>query len=1004
MGVLLVVFAYAIGYATFVENDYGAIAAKVAVYNARWFEFLLFLMVVNFAGMIFTKHLYLKSKWNILLIHVALVIIILGAGVTRYYGFEGQMHIREGKSSNIFKSSDTYLYAQLKEGDRVEAIEKKILLAPGMNDLLSLKHSWNDNPIEIDVLSFYPKAIRTFVKTESGDVYLTMVVAGESGRVEFNLKDGESSTVEGLGISFGDTTRRDLVQIIQQDDNLLMRIPQSLKADSVAAEPESFIPVTPMTLLRAGESSFVIKELIKGHMETRTVAANAQNGEPIINVKVNNKEVSLVSGKEQVVMSGNTEVTLRIGTKMLELPFSLKLNEFDLDRYPGSNSPSSFASEVTVIDEANNIEMPYRIYMNHILNYGGYRFFQSSYDKDERGTVLSVNHDYWGTLITYIGYFLLFASLIISFLTKTRFSRITQQLKDVHAKRKTLTTSAVILTLMLLGGQSLYAQDRGSMEDHAAEFGRLFVQNNQGRIEPVNTMANKVLVKISKKASYNGMSADEVYLGMVTNPEFWRHEPVIKVAESDVQRLIGITGDQAAFQDFLDERGQYKIGKLVEQAYIKKPALRSTLDKALINIDERVNVIYMAINASTLKIFPIANDPNNKWATPEENHQKKGHGTEEGDVFETYMQALAAARSSNNFQDANAALARISMYQQQTGADILPSKTKANLEIFYNETNIFKSLFPVYLLIGSLLVAIFFLNIFKPTLEFKLIGKIFLGILVIAFAAQTFGLGLRWYISGHAPWSNGYESMIYISWATMLAGFIFMKRSGITLGVTAMLAGITLLTAHMSWLNPELTNLVPVLKSYWLTIHVATITASYGFLGLGCLVALLNMIIMIFRNQKNQLRVDLTLKELSLIIEMALSVGLVLLVIGNFLGGIWANESWGRYWGWDPKETWTLVTVIIYSFTLHLTLIPSIRSTFTFNFMSFVSFGAVLMTYFGVNYYLSGLHSYANGDPIAIPTFVYYTLVIAGIISVLAAYNDFKFTKIANRKAELAEK
>ena len=668
----------------------------------------------------------------------------------------------------------------------------------------------------------------------------------------------------------------------------------------------------------------------------------------------------------------------------------MKLNKFDLERYPGSNSPSSYASEVTLIDETNNVEMPYRIYMNNILNYGGYRFFQSSYDQDEQGTILSVNQDYWGTLITYIGYFLLFASLILSFFTKTRFFRITMQLKDVHDKRKKLNAAAVVFLLTVFSSQVVYAQ-QSNIESHAGDFGKLFVQNIEGRIEPINTIANKVLVKISKKNTYHSLSAEQVFLGIITEQEKWQNEPLIKVEASDLQNVIGVVGDYASFADFIDENGQYKIAALVEQAYQKKPALRSTFDKALINTDERVNVFYMVLNGSVLKIFPVENDPNNKWATPTELHQLKGHGTEEGDMFENYRQRLAEARTSNNYQEANEALAIISNYQQKIGANILPSETKARLEIFYNETNIFKALFPVYLLLGSLLVAIFFLQIFKPGLEFKLVSKIFLGILLIAFAAQTFGLGIRWYISGHAPWSNGYESMIYIAWATMLAGFIFMKKSSITLGVTAMLAGITLLTAHMSWLNPELTNLVPVLKSYWLTIHVATITASYGFLGLGCMVAFLNLCIMIFRSKNNEVRINLTLKELSLIIEMALSIGLVLLIIGNFLGGIWANESWGRYWGWDPKETWTLVTIILYSFTLHLTLIPSIRSTFTFSFMSFVSFGAVLMTYFGVNYYLSGLHSYAGGDSIPVPSYVYYGLVVVFVVSALAAYNEFAY-------------
>ena len=298
--------------------------------------------------------------------------------------------------------------------------------------------------------------------------------------------------------------------------------------------------------------------------------------------------------------------------------------------------------------------------------------------------------------------------------------------------------------------------------------------------------------------------------------------------------------------------------------------------------------------------------------------------------------------------------------------------------------------------LGLVLIGMFFIQLLKPALEFKKLTRIFVIILFAAFVLQTLGLGVRWYISGHAPWSNGYESMIYISWATMLAGFLLMKKTPVTLGVTATLAGITLLTAHMSWLDPEITNLVPVLKSYWLTIHVATITASYGFLGLGCMMAFLNLCLLIIRNRKNQIRVNLALKELTLITELSLIVGLVLLIIGNFLGGIWANESWGRYWGWDPKETWTLVTIILYSFTLHMTLIPSIKSSFTFNFMATVSFGAVLMTYFGVNYYLSGLHSYAGGDSVPMPTFVYYTLLAIFAVSGLAAYNDYKFSKLTN--------
>jgi cytochrome c-type biogenesis protein CcsB len=215
------------------------------------------------------------------------------------------------------------------------------------------------------------------------------------------------------------------------------------------------------------------------------------------------------------------------------------------------------------------------------------------------------------------------------------------------------------------------------------------------------------------------------------------------------------------------------------------------------------------------------------------------------------------------------------------------------------------------------------------------------------------------------------------------------------MAVTAILAGVTLLTAHMNWLNPEITNLVPVLKSYWLTFHVATITASYGFLALGSMLGFANLLLMSFRTKANRQRIEMTIDEILLIIEMSLTAGLVLLTIGTFLGGIWANESWGRYWGWDPKETWSLVTIIVYTFILHMSLIPSLKTRFSMSFLSLTGFGSVLMTYFGVNYYLSGLHSYAQGDPVSLPAFVYYILIVIVATSISAIISEIRSSKIA---------
>ncbi|HCC70304.1 MAG TPA: c-type cytochrome biogenesis protein CcsB, partial [Bacteroidales bacterium] len=259
--------------------------------------------------------------------------------------------------------------------------------------------------------------------------------------------------------------------------------------------------------------------------------------------------------------------------------------------------------------------------------------------------------------------------------------------------------------------------------------------------------------------------------------------------------------------------------------------------------------------------------------------------------------------------------------------------------------------------------------------------KILTGLIFLGFLFHSLGLGIRWYISGHSPMSNGYESLLCISWVTVLAGLFFSRRSSLTLAATAVLASLTLMVAHLSFMDPEITNLVPVLQSYWLTLHVSIITASYGFLGLGAILGLVNMILYALNTVKNRKHILKTVDDLSVINYRTLTLGLYFLTIGTFLGAVWANESWGRYWGWDPKETWSLISVIVYAFVIHSKNIKALSSIFVFNLLSVYAFSSVLMTYFGVNYYLSGLHSYAGGDPVPIPAFVYISVAVLVFLS-----------------------
>jgi len=274
--------------------------------------------------------------------------------------------------------------------------------------------------------------------------------------------------------------------------------------------------------------------------------------------------------------------------------------------------------------------------------------------------------------------------------------------------------------------------------------------------------------------------------------------------------------------------------------------------------------------------------------------------------------------------------------------------------------------------------------VFNPKAKVLKYSKYIIWLVVAGFAFHTIGLGIRWYVSERAPWSNGYESLIYIAWTTTLAGIIFTRKSLGGLAATMILAGTILLVAMLSYLDPEITPLVPVLKSYWLTIHVSLIAGSYGFLMLGAIIGMINLILMIFLTEDNKKRIKEIITEMTYISEMTLVGGLVMISIGTYLGGVWANESWGRYWGWDAKETWALVTILVYAFILHMRIIPRLYSLYNYNLATLFGFASVAMTYFGVNYYLSGLHSYAAGDPVPIPTWVYIAVFCAVVVSVSA--------------------
>ena len=1005
--ILIIVFAAVIGVATFIENDFGRVSAKALIYSKWWFELILFMLLINLVYNLKRYNLFRKEKIAVLTFHLAFIIILIGSAITRYVSFEGMMHIREGEESNIIVSDDVFL--QVKVDDRKLQLEydKKLFMSGITNNDFSLPLKFLDNKISIDYLDFFPNVKDTFISSDDGVMTLHLVVPGDDGMQSEYLKNFEQKRIK-KNVFTLNNPMDGAINITLVDSSLYCSSPfevSSMKMSDRSTNqfpPQKKFLLSKRTLYTANDLNFVLKEVVdRGKMDiysTSKVMKDGSNDALRVRINCNNeiKDVTLFGGKgfnssfeEHNV--GGLYFNLAYGSKNYLTPFRIKLRDFQLERYPGSQSPSSFAAEVTVKDGAKSED--HRIFMNNVLDYRGYRFFQSSYDQDEKGTILSVNHDMLGTIVSYIGYFLLALGMIMVFFTsQTRFAFLNKRLNKI--KQKTVLIFIGFFVSFNMNAEenidSLLTSNTIST-DHIKKFEKLLVQDNGGRIKPVNTVCSEFLRKVSRKDNIAGQSASQVVLGMMKNPKLWSNVPMIKVSHEKLKLLIQKEESRVSFRTFFTDEGDYILKDEVERVNSKAPINRSKYDKDVLTVDERINICFTIYNGDIFRFFPLANDSNNTWFTSGQNSFFSGKDS----LFVTnimfmYMNALDRAINDNNWVTCDSVVSYISRFQNIYGKQVMPEDYKVDLEVMYNKLNIFSNLFMYYFIVGFIFLIVLIVRIFNPNVLFYFV-KIIQFFIVLGFLYQTFGLAARWVISGHAPWSNGYESMIYISWATMLSGIIFSRKSKMTLAATTLVTSLFLMVAHLNWLDPEITNIVPVLNSYWLMIHVSIITASYGFLALGAVLGLFSLWLIIFTSSETKKKLLNTIKELTLINEKSITIGLFMLTIGTFLGGVWANESWGRYWGWDPKETWALVSILVYAFILHMRLIPALSGIYIFNLATLIGISSIIMTYFGVNYYLSGLHSYAAGDPMPIPNFVYYFIAITFLTAIFARvkYNKF---------------
>lgn len=625
-----------------------------------------------------------------------------------------------------------------------------------------------------------------------------------------------------------------------------------------------------------------------------------------------------------------------------KLPFSISLDKFDIVYYEGTRAPMDFVSEVTVSDRQTSQKG--RISMNKIFVFHNYRFYQTGYDSNGE-SILRVAHDPAGIAVTYAGYTLLLLSFVLFFFDRHNGFR--------SLLRRTATRKSAVAALLLLPGAINASAGNNDLpptlpEPTAAKFGDLYVLYND-RICPVGTMAKEFTAKLYGSTSYRGLTAEQVLAGWLFYPTYWSRQPMIAIKSREVRSLLGIDGKYASARDFFSSVNEYKLTRPLN-------AIDSFEDpRGLREAAEKFEIINSLTAGKTLRLFPYRDTQSNAvtWYAQTDNLPLDMPSDEWTFVRMSisYANELTAKRQWDKL---DGLFLKIKKYQKQSGAETIPSDYRFEAEKYYNGIG---NVRPVAIALSAIGVIAFFAfcQITAKNRRPKRIATIGLrAVLILAWTYLTVVMALLWYVGGHIPMSNGFETMLFMSWCIVPLSLIASRRMPMALPMGTLLAGLTMLVAMMGESNPRITQLMPVLQSPLLSIHVAVIMIAYSLLAFMALNGVAAIVIRLSGNPDNS-----AIGKLHAQSRLMLYPAVFLLTAGIFIGAVWANVSWGRYWGWDPKEVWALITMIVYSFAFHTESLPLFRRKMVFHVFSVVAFLTVLFTYFGVNFFLSGMHSYA---------------------------------------------
>lgn len=625
--------------------------------------------------------------------------------------------------------------------------------------------------------------------------------------------------------------------------------------------------------------------------------------------------------------------------KTKELGFEVSLKNFNVVNYPGTDAPMDYVTTLT----ANTQEI--KVSMNNIGSFNGYRFIQSGYDSDMQGTTLGVYHDPWGIGITYTGYALLFISLIATMVSKkTRIRHLYRKALSLQGAKAWAVTALLAVSSF---ATSANAQEMVKIDgDIADDFGKICVLYNS-RITPINTVATSFVTKLCGKPTWDGLSSNQVFAGWIFDVPYWETVKMIEIKEKKAQELLGINGKWASFDDFWDNYNNYKLDAPLKKAYKDGD---TKLQKQLRDADEKFNIIRMLYGGEMLKMFPYAGKQGHmQWFAPGQPLGNLKLDEKELVFIKKSMDYLAESIITGDKARAEEIAKKIYSYQHVRGKAVVPTKFRIYTETFYNKTNAQRLPVMLYLTLSLLLAIVSTLSLNnEKQKKTRLVSSVLTWVMLIH---TTLLLALRWFVSGHLPMSNGYETMQFMAWATLIVTLVMQKRFLPVKQFGPLLSSFALLVAMITDGNPQITQLMPVLQSPLLSVHVMVIMFSYALFGLTALIGLQGLIAHHRKQEEKE-------QQLAALSQFLLYPAVALIAIGIFIGAIWANVSWGRYWSWDSKETWALITMLIYSAPLHAE-IKWLRKAQHMHIYMLLAFLSVLMTYFGVNYFLSGMHSYA---------------------------------------------